>query len=116
MASPDLDFPWPSSTGYTFFGSFSNQIDEANPANILHALEVPTASISYNCNMPRPPPLPSKTTTKVKCPNKLPEISYVPKETVETWNKIFKQGYGADVYIITDDVSYILAHSSVLVS
>lgn len=116
MASPDLDFPWPSSTGYTFPGSFNDQIDEASTANILHVLEGPTSSASYNCNVPKPPPLPCKTSTKVRYPNMLSKICFVSKETVDSWDQIFKQGHGADVYVTTDDGSYIPAHSNVIVS
>lgn len=46
----------------------------------------------------------------------LSERSSVPKETKDTWDKLFKEQYGSDVYIITEDKSYIQAHSSVLVS
>nr|POE69755.1 btb/poz and taz domain-containing protein 4 [Quercus suber] len=67
MASSDLDYPWPSSTGESFCGSLM-----------------------------------------------LSECSSVPKETKDTWDKLFKEGYGSDVYIITEDKSYILAHSSIL--
>ncbi|GAY34067.1 hypothetical protein CUMW_276410 [Citrus unshiu] len=37
-------------------------------------------------------------------------------ETKDVWDKLFKEGNGADVYIITKDESCIQAHSSILVS
>lgn len=116
MALPDLELPWSSSTGYSFSGCFDKQTDEANPANILHGLEVPSSSMSYYCDIPKPPPLPGKISRRARYPYDLPECCSVPKETVDTWDKIFKQGCGADIYIITDDASYIPAHSSLLVS
>ncbi|KAH7547622.1 hypothetical protein FEM48_Zijuj01G0329400 [Ziziphus jujuba var. spinosa] len=113
MTSPDLELPWSSSTS-SFSGSFNNQMDEANPADILHALEVPSSSMSYDSNIPKPPPLPSKTSTRARYPYSLPECCSVPKETVDAWDKIFKQECGTDVYVITVDASYVPAHSSVL--
>ncbi|PON50569.1 Voltage dependent potassium channel [Trema orientale] len=114
MASPDLVTPWPSSTGYSFSGSLDIRLEEANPADTLPALEVPTSSISYNCTIPKPPPLPCKTFTRTKYANTFLECCSVPKETVDTWDKLFNEGHGADVYVITEDESYVPAHSSVL--
>ncbi|GAY34065.1 hypothetical protein CUMW_276400, partial [Citrus unshiu] len=37
-------------------------------------------------------------------------------ETKDVWDKLFKEGNGADVYIITKDESCIQAHSSILQS
>ncbi|XP_075662308.1 BTB/POZ and TAZ domain-containing protein 3 isoform X1 [Castanea sativa] len=114
MASSDLDYPWPSSTGESFCGSFNILLEEDNPADILPVLEVPSSSVSSKCNIPKPPSLPSKSCIRIKYSNRLSECSSVPKETKDTWDKLFKEGYGSDVYIITEDKSYILAHSSIL--
>jgi hypothetical protein len=38
----------------------------------------------------------------------------VPKEALETWDKLFKEGSGADTYVETDNKSHFPAHSSVL--
>ena len=116
MASSDLDYPWPSSTGESFCGSFNIHLEEDNPADILPVLEVPSSSVSSKCNIPKPPSLPSKSCIRIKYSNRLSECSSVPKETKDTWDKLFKEGYGSDVYVISEDKSYILAHSSILVS
>jgi hypothetical protein len=116
MASPDLDSSWPSSTGESFCGYLNIHLVEDNPADILPVLEVSTSSVASKCNIPNPPSLPGKSCSRKKYSNRLPECSSVPKETKETWDKLFKEGYGSDVYIITEDKSYIQVHSSVLVS
>ncbi|XP_059448540.1 BTB/POZ and TAZ domain-containing protein 3 [Corylus avellana] len=114
MASPDLDSSWPSSTGESFCGYLNIHLEEDNPAEILPVLEVSTSSVASKCNIPNPPSLPGKSCSRNKYSNRLSERSSVPKETKDTWDKLFKEGYGSDVYIITEDKSYIQAHSSVL--
>ncbi|KAE8022708.1 hypothetical protein FH972_008489 [Carpinus fangiana] len=114
MASPDLDSSWPSSTGESFCRYLNIHLEEDNPADILPVLEVSTSSVASKCNIPNPPPLPGKSCSRKKYSNRLSECSSVPKETKDTWDKLFKEGYGSDVYIITEDKSYIQVHSSVL--
>ncbi|XP_031264624.1 BTB/POZ and TAZ domain-containing protein 3-like [Pistacia vera] len=114
MASPDISSPWISYSGESFCGSFDTHMEEGNTAKVLHVLEAPTSSVSYNCSTPKPPPLPDKACTKTKYPKRLVDCSLVPKETKNIWDNLFKEGYGADVYIITEDKSCIPAHSSVL--
>ncbi|CAB4319273.1 unnamed protein product [Prunus armeniaca] len=115
MASPTLDSPWPSSPSDSFCGSFNIRIEGEIPDEILPVLEDPTSSVSYNHNIPKPPPpVPSKTYSWNKYFKRLLRSCSVPKETMDTWDKLFKDGYGADVYIFTEDESYIPAHSSVL--
>lgn len=116
MASPDLDSSWPSSTGESFCGYLNIHLEEDNPADILPVLEVSTSSVASKCNIPKPPSLPGKSCSRIKNSNRLSECTSVPKETRDTWDELFKEGYGSDVYIITEDKSYIQAHSSVLVS
>lgn len=114
MASPSLDIHCPSSTSLSFSGSVNMCIEETNPANILPALEVSTSSLSYKFSIPKPPPLPPTNYMK-KYPNRLSYYCCVPKETVDIWDKLFKEGYGADVYVITENDTYIAAHSILLV-
>ncbi|KAL9432050.1 hypothetical protein AB3S75_027126 [Citrus x aurantiifolia] len=116
MASPDIESPWLCAAGESFCGSFNIRVEEENAADILHVLEVPTSSVPYNCSIPKPPPLPIKPCTKNKYPNRFLHCSFVPKETKDVWDKLFKEGNGADVYIITKDESCIQAHSSILLS
>lgn len=116
MASPDIVSPWISYSGETFCGSSDIHMEEGNTAEVLHVLEAPILSVSYNCSIPKPPPLPVKACTKTKYPKRFVDCSLVPKETKDTWDNLFKEGYGADVYIITEDKSRIPAHSIILVS
>ncbi|KAJ7947433.1 BTB/POZ and TAZ domain-containing protein [Quillaja saponaria] len=114
MASLDLDSSWSSSTSESFCGSFNLELIEESPADILPLPEVSSSCISNDCSIPNSPPFPCKNFAKTKYPKRLSEVCTVPKETQETWDKLFKGGCGADVYIITKDKSYILAHSGVL--
>ncbi|KAK9265584.1 hypothetical protein L1049_007416 [Liquidambar formosana] len=114
MASPGLYSSWPSSTGESFSGSLNIYIEEANPADFSPVLEVPTSSLSINRGIPKPPPLPTNTCKRTNCSQRLTECSVVPKETKDTWDKLFKEGHGADVYIITEDKTFIPANSGVL--
>jgi hypothetical protein len=41
---------------------------------------------------------------------------HVPEEVQDYWNKMFSEGYQADVSISTDDGTKILSHSCILVS
>ncbi|KAH9782751.1 hypothetical protein KPL71_009043 [Citrus sinensis] len=99
MASPDIESPWLCAAGESFCGSFSIRVEEGNAADILHVLEVPTSSVPYNCSIPK----------SLHC-------SFVPKETKDVWDKLFEEGNGADVYIVTKDESCIQAHSRILQS
>lgn len=110
MASPYVQCSWPSSTGESFSDSFDIQIEEANVA----VTDVPTSSLCYTHNVPKPPLLPGKTFVRTEYPIRFAECSAVPKETKATWDKIFKEGYGVDVCVVTEDETLILAHSSVL--
>ncbi|GAY69293.1 hypothetical protein CUMW_270810 [Citrus unshiu] len=86
--------------GESFCGSFNIHVEEGNAADILHVLE--------------PPPLPIKPCTKSKYPSRFLHCSFVPKETKDVWDKLFKEGNGADVYAVTEDKSCIPVHSSIL--
>lgn len=114
MASPDLDSSWMASTGESFCGSFNMNLEEDNPVDILPMLEVSTSSASSKCNIPEPPALRGKSLSKIKYPKRYTECSLVPKETKDTWDKLFEEGYGSDVLIKTQEKLYIRAHSSVL--
>ncbi|GKV02157.1 hypothetical protein SLEP1_g14624 [Rubroshorea leprosula] len=94
--------------------SYNTHIEESNPATVLTLLGDLASSVSSNSNIPKPPQLPSKMYRRSKHPSRPPECSFVLKETKDIWDKLFKEGHGADVFIITDDQSYLLAHSSVL--
>ncbi|XVF65868.1 hypothetical protein PTKIN_Ptkin09bG0285700 [Pterospermum kingtungense] len=114
MASPVIDSAWLSSSSEPSGRSFNVCAEETNPADLLPVLEAPMSSVSANCNIPKPPPLPSKTYKRAKYSKRPLECSFVPQETMDIWDKLFKEGYGADVCIITEDRSCVLAHSNVL--
>lgn len=104
----------------SFEDSCNMGIEESSlvtPADLLAAPEVPTTSVYHNSNIPKPPPLPAVLSSRSKFFQRVPCFSNVPKEIKDMWNRLFEEGYKADVKILTDDVSAtISAHSFVLVS
>ncbi|XP_004287161.1 PREDICTED: BTB/POZ and TAZ domain-containing protein 3 [Fragaria vesca subsp. vesca] len=115
MASPALDSPWPTSARESLFcGSFNIHMEEEIPADIIPVLEDPTSSVSYSHTIPKPPPVPINAYAGNKYIKRLSGSCSVPKETIDTWDKLFKEGCGADAYIITEGNSCIPAHLSVL--
>ncbi|KAM7266653.1 hypothetical protein ACFE04_004550 [Oxalis oulophora] len=108
MASPDIESE-----------SFDICFEEGVSADFTHLSESSflgsTSKSTYN--VPEPPPLPAEKTTLAKVPThfkRLFDNCSVPKETKATWDKLFVEGYGADVCIITEDDSHVMAHSSFL--
>lgn len=73
-------------------------------------------------SVPVAPPLPSPATTiyyqKVLASNgsKLGGYSRVSTATKDLWERLFDEGYRADVTINNDDGGIIYAHASILVS
>jgi hypothetical protein len=63
-------------------------------------------------SVPIPPPLPSKSDGLKK---KLGHSS-VSTATRDMWDRLFNDGYKADVVIYTDNGSIIYAHANILVS
>ncbi|KAB2032168.1 hypothetical protein ES319_D05G352900v1 [Gossypium barbadense] len=112
MASPAIDSAWLSSPSEPFCKSLN--VGEAHPADILPVLEAPVPFASDNSNAPQPPPLPSKNCTRTKFSKRPLDDIVVPKETKDAWDNLFKEGYGADVCILTNEKSCVLAHSNVL--
>ncbi|KAK6914452.1 Zinc finger, TAZ-type [Dillenia turbinata] len=110
MAGSDFYCSWPSSTDESFVGTFNIRVEDAN---LLPEMEVPSSSLAQNYNFPKPPPLPvtSKRLNNCKC---LPESTCISKETKDTWDKLFTEGYEADVLIIVKEKEIIPAHFSVL--
>ncbi|XP_008807256.1 BTB/POZ and TAZ domain-containing protein 3-like [Phoenix dactylifera] len=73
------------------------------------------SSTQYHCSIiPKPPPLPGSSYDRNRFSKKLKDYSYVPEETKHAWDRLFYEGYEADVRVLTDDEGIILAHSSVL--
>ncbi|WZZ56615.1 hypothetical protein YC2023_056722 [Brassica napus] len=72
---------------------------------------------STKMNIPKPPPLPRVTYQRLQASKTKPSSSssrLVPKETVATWDKVFRDGTGGDTNVQTEDNYYLLAHSSIL--
>nr|VDD41637.1 unnamed protein product [Brassica oleracea] len=72
---------------------------------------------STKMNIPKPPPLPRVTYQRLQASKTKPSSSssrLVPKETVKTWDKVFRDGTGGDTNVQTEDNYYLLAHSSIL--
>ncbi|KAH6786584.1 BTB and TAZ domain protein 4 [Perilla frutescens var. hirtella] len=109
MGSPAVDISWPSSIIESFDRSFNIQIEEGNSSATIDFLENEKSSPPDHQNIPKPPPLPRKTLNRG-----LAACCSVPKETKDLWEKLFKEGYGADVHVMTDDGPIIAAHQSIL--
>lgn len=73
------------------------------------------ASAKKSIPVPVPPPLP-RTTCPCKGYRSPSGRSYVSVETKNLWERLFDEGYKADVYINTDNGGIIYAHSGILVS
>lgn len=114
MASPDVNSSWLYSFDDSFGRPFSTQILESNPANVLPELKVSTSSFVQYRDVPQPPPLPIDKYTRKNYLKKTTDCRIVPKETRNAWDSLFKEGYDADVYIVTENDSIIPAHLAVL--
>ncbi|KAL9240711.1 hypothetical protein vseg_014898 [Gypsophila vaccaria] len=72
-----------------------------------------TVTVTKN-DIPSPPPLPGLKLSRRRCREKSSDYCCVPKETRSVWDELFKSGFGADVYITTQDQLIVPAHFSVL--
>ncbi|CAL4960036.1 unnamed protein product [Urochloa decumbens] len=64
-------------------------------------------------NAPDPPPLPG-TSYGSRSSRNVTARSRVPEEVLDSWDKLFLDGYQADLRVSTDDGTEILSHSCVL--
>ncbi|GAB2217973.1 hypothetical protein Droror1_Dr00001188 [Drosera rotundifolia] len=85
MASPDEDYSW---------SSLDNDLDD----EYFEKMVVETGA----------------TYPRRRYRKQLTNSSCVPRETRDIWDKLFKEGYGADVFFITESEETIAAHSNVL--
>ena len=68
-------------------------------------------------NTPDPPPLPGTSYGKQRTSRNAKACCiHAPEEVQDSWNKLFTEGYQADVRVSTDDGTEILSHSCILVS
>ncbi|KAK4803887.1 hypothetical protein SAY86_003704 [Trapa natans] len=111
MAASELYSSSSSSIGETFCGYIDVQIED-DYSTELTMMETLNPS-SRHCYIPKPPPLPRNVCKRT--PHlELRNFVSVPLEAKTAWDRIFKEGQGADVCIITEGNSCILAHCNVL--
>ncbi|RLN25312.1 BTB/POZ and TAZ domain-containing protein 3 [Panicum miliaceum] len=65
-------------------------------------------------NDPDPPPLPGTSYGARRSSRKAKACSRVPEEVLDSWDRLFLEGYQADLRVSTDDGTEILSHSCVL--
>lgn len=110
MAYLELDLPQ----------CFSNEQSLPMASTSYKTFNVPDACRSHQLNsgrsVPQPPPVHGSSYGARKCSKSLKDDTYVPDETRIAWDKLFYEGYGADVHVLTEDKDIILAHTSILVS
>lgn len=71
----------------------------------------------FHCSSaPDPPPLPGTSYGARRSCRKARTRSHVPEGILNSWDKLFLEGYQADLRVSTDDGGEILSHSCVLVS
>ncbi|KAL6840327.1 hypothetical protein ACP4OV_030137 [Aristida adscensionis] len=63
---------------------------------------------------PDPPPSPGTSCGAPRSSRNRKARGRVPEEVLESWDKLFLEGYQADLRVLTDDGSEILSHSCVL--
>lgn len=110
MASPDDDYPWSSLDNDLDDEYFEKMVVETG---ISSESVIPT-TLPHSIDVPAPPPLPGATYPRRRYRKQLTNSSCVPRETRDIWDKLFKEGYGADVFFITESEETIAAHSNVL--
>ncbi|PKA60210.1 BTB/POZ and TAZ domain-containing protein 3 [Apostasia shenzhenica] len=72
------------------------------------------SSRSQTKNVPEAPPLPIVSYRRINAKKICFNSAFVPYDICQSWNRLFDDGYGADLHILTDDKGLISAHSSVL--
>ncbi|CAD6235540.1 unnamed protein product [Miscanthus lutarioriparius] len=68
----------------------------------------------HRSNAPDPPPLPGTSYDARRSSRKAKACRRVPEGVVDSWDKLFLQGYQSDLRVSTDDGTEILSHSCVL--
>uniref|UniRef100_A0A0D6QXR5 BTB domain-containing protein n=1 Tax=Araucaria cunninghamii TaxID=56994 RepID=A0A0D6QXR5_ARACU len=128
QAASEFDSSWMSASPPSYEQSL--QLLKENCATVSH-LETSEVSVHPSLSpsisrkdFPKPPPPPTSAYYRhiysqnvfsvTRSCNRHAGYYCVPKETVDTWDKLFQEGYQADVRIFTDDGGVIRAHSNVL--
>uniref|UniRef100_A0A0V0IFE9 Putative BTB/POZ and TAZ domain-containing protein 3-like n=1 Tax=Solanum chacoense TaxID=4108 RepID=A0A0V0IFE9_SOLCH len=111
MASPDLHTSWLSAAVESFGGSFNIRIEEGT-ADSVEFFEDPMSPVcNLPTNIPKPPPVTGIIQSRATVPRQLANSDCVPKDT---WDRLFKEGFGADVHVIAENGSVIPAHYALL--
>lgn len=116
MACLDLNSPQLFSNHLSCDGPFNLHLEGSILSGLLVVPNVCSSTQSHCSIIPQPPPLPGAFYGRNRFSKKLKGYSYVSDETKHAWERLFYEGYKADVHVLTDDKGIILAHSSVLVS
>ena len=116
MACLDLDSPHLFPNRQSYDGPFNIELEDSISDEFLTVPDASTSSFSNNATVPTPPPLPSASYGKTCISKRVTGCDWVPYETRHAWDRLFDEGYKADVHVLTDDNGLILAHSNVLVS
>ncbi|KAM0947216.1 putative histone acetyltransferase [Dioscorea sansibarensis] len=96
---------------------FDLHLDDGVSVEFLDVPDASTPSLSCSSSsssVPKPPSLPRSLNGRCSSSKRLTGYSFVPDETRHAWDKLFQEGYEADVHVLTDDKNTILAHSCVL--
>lgn len=115
MACLDLDSPQLFSYRQSYDDPFILQFEDSNSDEFSHVQDPSSSFLSDSIDIPKPPPLPTASRRNA-CISRRPTCydCIVPYETRDAWDRLFDEGYQADVRILTDDRGIILAHSNVL--
>ncbi|XP_020084227.1 BTB/POZ and TAZ domain-containing protein 3-like isoform X2 [Ananas comosus] len=115
MACFDLDSSQLFSNTHSIDSSFTLHFERSVSDEFLATPNACTSTQTQSVsNIPEPPPLPGASQARNSFSEKLKGCNFAPDETRRMWDKLFYDGYEADVRVVTDDDGVILAHSSVL--
>lgn len=116
MACLYLDSPQLFLNQQPYDGLLNLQIEDSISAEILTVPHASSSSLSNNVDVPKPPPPPKASFGKTNISKRLTYCDCVLHGTRHVWDRLFDEGYNADVHVLTGDKDVILAHSNILVS
>jgi len=116
MACLDIDSPQLFPNRQSYDDPFNLELEDSILDKFLAVPDASTSSLSNNVTVPKPPPLPNASYGKTNISKRITGCDCIPHETRHAWDRLFDEGYKADVHVLTDDKGLILAHSNVLVS
>ncbi|ONK72372.1 uncharacterized protein A4U43_C04F18730 [Asparagus officinalis] len=114
MACLYFESPQLFSKHQSYDDSFDQQFEDSISAEFLTEPDASTSYLSNNVNIPKPPPLPTASYRKTNISKRVTSCNCVLYETSHAWDRLFTEGYHADVHVLIDDKGIILAHSNIL--